>query len=110
MPRKAKRVTITLSREQLAELRRDQHLILHDERQELSARANKLRWRQKADQAELARVLGLLKAERQAQGLSLADVQKKTGITRTALSRLENMAPTTSWPASMANRSVCRAS
>jgi predicted transcriptional regulator len=32
----------------------------------------------------------LLKAERQALGLSLSDVEKKTGIGRAALSRLEN--------------------
>jgi len=32
----------------------------------------------------------LLKAERQARGLSLSDVEKKTGIGRSALSRLEN--------------------
>jgi predicted transcriptional regulator len=32
----------------------------------------------------------LLKAERQALGLSLSDVEKKTGIGRSALSRLEN--------------------
>jgi ribosome-binding protein aMBF1 (putative translation factor) len=32
----------------------------------------------------------LLKAERQAQGLSLADMEMRCGMTRTALSRLEN--------------------
>jgi predicted transcriptional regulator len=32
----------------------------------------------------------LLKAEREALGLSLSDVEKKTGIGRAALSRLEN--------------------
>jgi predicted transcriptional regulator len=31
-----------------------------------------------------------LKAERQAQGLSLSDIEEKTGIGRSALSRLEN--------------------
>jgi predicted transcriptional regulator len=36
--------------------------------------------------------LKLLRAERQAQGLSLADVEKRTGIGRAALSRLENEA------------------
>lgn len=34
----------------------------------------------------------LLKAERQALGLSLSDVEERTGIGRTALSRLENEA------------------
>ena len=32
----------------------------------------------------------LLKTERQAQGLSLSDVEERTGIGRAALSRLEN--------------------
>ncbi len=34
--------------------------------------------------------LKMLKAERQAQGLSLSDVERRTGIGRAALSRLEN--------------------
>ncbi len=34
--------------------------------------------------------LKILKAERQAQGLSLSDVEQRTGIGRGALSRLEN--------------------
>jgi hypothetical protein len=36
--------------------------------------------------------LEFLKAERQAQGLSLSDVEERTGIGRSALSRLENEA------------------
>ncbi|MBN2577529.1 MAG: helix-turn-helix transcriptional regulator [Pirellulales bacterium] len=46
------------------------------------------------DRANVAvrEALKLLKAERQAQGLSLSDVEKKTGIGRAALSRLENEA------------------
>ena len=38
--------------------------------------------------------LKFLKAERQAQGLSLSDVEEKTGIGRAALSRLENKSET----------------
>jgi hypothetical protein len=36
--------------------------------------------RQKAAEVELSRVAELLKAERQEQGLSLADIHAKTGI------------------------------
>lgn len=36
--------------------------------------------------------LNLLKAERRAQGLSLSEVEERTGIGRSALSRLENEA------------------
>lgn len=35
-------------------------------------------------------ILAALKAERQRQGLSLSDIERKTGIDKAALSRLEN--------------------
>ena len=38
----------------------------------------------------LRRVLAALRAERERQGLSLADLNERTGIDRAALSRLEN--------------------
>jgi DNA-binding XRE family transcriptional regulator len=38
----------------------------------------------------LRQVLGALRAERERQGLSLADMNERTGIDRAALSRLEN--------------------
>lgn len=38
----------------------------------------------------LRQVLGALRAERERQGLSLADINQRTGIDRAALSRLEN--------------------
>ncbi len=38
----------------------------------------------------LRQLLSALRAEREKQGLSLADVQERTGIDRAALSRLEN--------------------
>jgi len=45
-----------------------------------------------AGQAALEQALQLLKAERQQQGLSLADIEDRTGISRPNLSRLENEA------------------
>lgn len=41
-------------------------------------------------QVKLMQVVRLLRAEREAQGLSLADVHDATGITRGRLSRIEN--------------------
>jgi predicted transcriptional regulator len=38
----------------------------------------------------LRQTFSLLKAERESQGLSLSDVEQRTGIGRAALSRLEN--------------------
>src|SRR5947207_12610971 len=90
--RKARRASITLTDEQLAELRRQQQIILTQERAELTAKVNKLRGRIEARRAGLLPVMALLKREREAQGLSLADVEARTGISRAALSRLENLA------------------
>jgi hypothetical protein len=42
-----------------------------------------------ASLAQLREVMQLLRAERMRQGLSLADVQERTGIPRSAISRLE---------------------
>ena len=44
----------------------------------------------KKEGTPLRQVLGELRAERERQGLSLADINKRTGIDRAALSRLEN--------------------
>ena len=85
MRRAARRKIIRLSPQQMAELKRQQRLILHEERAELTVRANEFRHKH-----ELGHIVQLLKEERKAQGLSLADMQKKTGISRAALSRLEN--------------------
>lgn len=43
-----------------------------------------------AAMTELQQVLARLKSEREAQGLSLADVTRLTGMDRSALSKLEN--------------------
>jgi DNA-binding XRE family transcriptional regulator len=45
---------------------------------------------QLAEQRELAAVFAELKQVRQALGLSLADIQERTGIDRSGLSKLEN--------------------
>ena len=45
---------------------------------------------QLAEQRELAAVFAELKQVRQALGLSLADIQERTGIDRSALCKLEN--------------------
>jgi DNA-binding phage protein len=52
------------------------------------------RYKQEADaaRATLQEALQMLKRERESQGLSLADIQKRTGIEPPNLSRLENEA------------------
>jgi DNA-binding phage protein len=44
----------------------------------------------KKEGTPLRQVLAALRAERERQGLSLADINERTGIDRAALSRLEN--------------------
>ncbi len=44
----------------------------------------------KKEGTPIRQVLAALRAERERQGLSLADIQERTGIDRAALSRLEN--------------------
>lgn len=77
--------------EQDAELRRLQEAIHRDEKPDLSRLAQAFRRRHQAAEVELARAAELLRSERQQQGLSLADVHEKSGISRAAICRLENL-------------------
>jgi DNA-binding XRE family transcriptional regulator len=51
-------------------------------------RARKKAW--EATRRELAKTIAALKAHREQTGLSLADVEARSGLKRSALSRLEN--------------------
>jgi len=59
------------------------------EKPEIIAKAQQAR--REARRTQLAAVMQSLKAAREAKGLSLADVYHKTGIDRSALSKLENV-------------------
>ena len=41
-------------------------------------------------QAQIGEAIGLLKAERELRGLSLADIGERTGLSKSAISKLEN--------------------
>lgn len=73
-------------RERHAKVREQIALELPDIRQRARERL-KLR---KQEGTPLRQVLAALRAERTRQGLSLADINERTGIDRAALSRLEN--------------------
>lgn len=60
------------------------------ERDEIVAEARRRKRVHDAVAAELRQAFRMLKKERQAQGLSLADMQGRTGMSRSAISRLEN--------------------
>ena len=69
--------------------KRSRELIGKLEREELEELFAKGR-RIKARHDRLRHALRALKAEREAQGVSLSELQRRTGISKSALSRLEN--------------------
>jgi ABC-type phosphate transport system auxiliary subunit len=73
-------------RARVAETRR----LIQQEESEIRDKAAKYKQEFDASQVALHDALELLKAERQRQNLSLADIQERTGIERPNLSRLEN--------------------
>ncbi len=89
MMRKAKRVKRALTsaeRRKYRELRER----LDAERDEIVAEARRRKRVRDAVTAELRQAFRILKKERQAQALSLADMQDRTGMSRSQISRLEN--------------------
>ena len=86
-----RRKMVKLSEEKLAELREVQRKILVDERPRINKLAREAKREYEAARAELARAAELLRTEREKQGLSLADVQRRSGIERAAICRLENL-------------------
>ena len=89
MVRKAKRIRRTFSSAERLKYR-DTHERVDAERDEIIAEARRRKQAHDAVAAELRHAFRLLKKERQAQGLSLADMQDRTGMSRSAISRLEN--------------------
>jgi DNA-binding XRE family transcriptional regulator len=60
------------------------------ERPAMTEVGRKIRAEMAAELLELQTIFQALKAEREGQGLSLADLAARTGMTREAISRLEN--------------------
>jgi len=88
MKRQAKPSPRRLSPEKEKELRHVRAKVLREEKAEISAEAR----RAFADyEVELARAAELLKSEREAQGLTLAQIEGRTGIDRAVLCRVENL-------------------
>ena len=89
----AKRKYVPVKRELTAEqkARRETTLAWADEnRDKILARGRQLRSTADAQRVSLREAFRLLKAERERQGMSLNDLEAKTGINKPALSRLEN--------------------
>ena len=89
MARQAKRIKRTLTDAQRQKYRKMREQ-LDEEKDEILAEARRRKTAHDAAAADLRQAFQVLKAERIAQGLSLADMRNRTGIGRSALSRLEN--------------------
>jgi len=86
--REAKRSKRTLSADERAKLQQLREQV-EAEKGEIIAEARRHKAAHDKAVGRLRDVMQLLRAERARQGLSLADVQARTGIARSALSRLE---------------------
>lgn len=90
MSNQARRVVRTLSLEEREKYRQLAEQIDREEKDEIVAKARQYKAEHDAVVASLEHVMQALKAERERQGLSLADMKERTGIDRAALSRLES--------------------
>jgi DNA-binding Xre family transcriptional regulator len=90
MPREARRIHLELTPEQRATIAELRQQIETEEKDELIAIGKRLRAAKRRGIAALNESLQLLRAEREAQGLSLSDLEQRTGIAESNLSKLEN--------------------
>lgn len=84
--RMGKRIYREPTAEQAAKYRRIREMIA-EEIPEIKAAAHAIR---EGRQAKIGEAIRLPKAERELRGLSLADIGKETGLSKSAISRLEN--------------------
>ena len=84
--RQSKRRLTPEEKVRVAEVRR----LVDDEREEILRRGREILVEELARKATLRDVSRLLKAERLSQGLTLTEIQQRSGIDPPALSRLEN--------------------
>jgi hypothetical protein len=87
--RTAKRSERRLTAEERARVTEVRRLV-EGEREDILRRGREILAEQRGKNAALRDVSRLLKAERLSQGLTLAEVQQRSGIDPPALSRLEN--------------------
>jgi len=89
MVRKAKHIHRELSAAERAKVVEARRLI-HGEEDEIRRKAKQYKQEYDAARATMREAIQLLKSERIHQGLSLSDIQQRTGIEPSNLSRLEN--------------------
>jgi len=87
---KGRRIYVKSTPEHEEELRQLREQI-EAEKPEIIARGRELKRRREESLAKLRDVFRALRAVRQAQGLSLSDMQARTGMSRETISKLENI-------------------
>ena len=87
----ARELKPSLPAEKLAAIGQVRSTIEQQEKSEILDKLRQFKRRRELAVAELAKAVELLKAERAAQGLSLAEMEQRTGMSRAAICRLENM-------------------
>jgi DNA-binding Xre family transcriptional regulator len=85
-PKKSTRTLTQAEREGIRVVRKQ----IESERAEIVSRARELKKARQSAVAQLQEAFALLRSERQSRGISLAELRDRTGIGRSALSRLEN--------------------
>ena len=85
-PKKSTRTLTQAEREGIHVVRKQ----VESERAEIVSRARELKKARQSAVAQLQEAFALLRSERQSRGISLAELRDRTGIGRSALSRLEN--------------------
>ena len=87
--REPKQSTRQLSDDERARIRKLRGQI-ENEKPEIIAKGRALKKARDAGVSQLREAFALLRSQREAQGLSLTELRDRTGIGRSALSRLEN--------------------
>jgi len=90
MAKKSQHTDRTLSATQREQYRNLAEQIDREEKEEILTQGRKYKAEHDAAVASLEHAMGALKAERERQDVTLADMQERTGIDRAALSRLES--------------------
>jgi len=85
-PKKITRVLTEAERKRIRSVREQ----IEAEKSEIVATARQLKKAHVAAVAQLQEAFALLRSERQSRGISVAELRQRTGIGRSALSRLEN--------------------
>lgn len=88
--RKSNRIQLKLTPEQQSEIDDVRRKLDAEEKAEIVALAKRLRTAKRRGKATLQELLGVLKLERESQGLSLNAMEERTGMAKSNLSKLEN--------------------